>query len=393
MLAREKVIQACEIAREVGLDAWVTFVRESAMVRDPVLELILGLDVTWQSVFVVSSSGRSVAIVGSLDAAAVRDVGAFDEVIPYVESIRPKLTEVLDEMQPSVIGMNYSEDSEIADGLTHGMYRLMRKYLQGTAHGERIRSAERLVAALRERKTAEEVRIMKEAVAITLEIFDRTRGFIKPGRTEKEIARFMTEQAAALNVGLAWGADHCPSVFTGPDTAGAHFGPTDRVVERGHVLNIDFGVKHRGYCSDLQRTFYVLREREKAAPPEVKRGFDTIVESIRRSGEALTVGRRGREIDAVARQYIIAAGYQEYPHALGHQVGRHAHDGAALLAPAWERYGTRPDLLVEAGQVYTLEPRLTIPGYGVATIEEEVLVTPTGREFLSYPQTDIYLIK
>jgi Xaa-Pro aminopeptidase len=82
----------------------------------------------------------------------------------------------------------------------------------------------------------------------------------------------------------------------------------------------------------------------------------------------------GWEVDAVARGQITAAGYPEYPHALGHQIGRQAHDGAGLLCPRWERYGTIPYERVEAGQCYTIEPRLPIDGHGVATLEEIVLV-------------------
>ena len=99
------------------------------------------------------------------------------------------------------------------------------------------------------------------------------------------------------------------------------------------------------------------------------------------------------EVDAVARNYIIDAGYEGYPHGLGHQVGRQAHDGSALLCPKWDRYKNLPYSKVEAGQVFTLEPRLTVEGYGVATIEEIVVVTDKGCEFLSKPQEELIVIK
>ncbi len=97
-------------------------------------------------------------------------------------------------------------------------------------------------------------------------------------------------------------------------------------------------------------------------------------------------------MDDVARQYIVSQGYEEFPHGLGHQVGRAAHDGAGTLCPRWERYGNMPFLKVEAGQVYTLEPRVICNGYGVTTIEEEVMVTENGCEFISPRQQDIYLV-
>ena len=129
------------------------------------------------------------------------------------------------------------------------------------------------------------------------------------------------------------------------------------------------------------------------APAEVQRGFDTIVRAIEESRKALKPGVTGQAVDEVARTLITGAGYAEFPHALGHQVGRYAHDGTAILGPAWEKYACRPFVPVEAGMVFTLEPRLTVPGYGVATVEEMVVVTPTGAEFMSGPQTELILIR
>jgi Xaa-Pro aminopeptidase len=112
-----------------------------------------------------------------------------------------------------------------------------------------------------------------------------------------------------------------------------------------------------------------------------------------KSAAALKPGVEGWMIDQVARDYIVSQGYEEYPHALGHQVGRSAHDGSALLCPRWERYKNLPFLPVEAGQVYTLEPRLNVKGAGIATIEEIVVVHESGCKFLSEPQKELITIK
>lgn len=392
MLAREKVSQAAAILRELGYGAWLTFVRETSVTPDPILELVLGKDVTWASAFLVSASGRTTAIVGSLDAAAITDTGAWSEVLPYVESVRPPLLAWLDAEAPATLAINFSDDSEIADGLSHGLFRKLTGYLEGTRHASRLVSAERVISALRERKTDDELRRMREAIRVTLQLYDEVARFLCAGQTEAEVASFLRRRMFALGVPPAWAEEHCPAVFSGPDTAGAHYGPTERRLERGHIVNMDFGVKVEGYCSDLQRTFYLLREGETCAPPEVQRGFDVLLTSIQRAFAAVRPGVPGRDLDAIARTTITDAGYPEYPHALGHQVGRHAHDGAGLLAPPWERYGRRPDLLLQAGQVYTLEPRLPVPGHGVVTMEEEILVTEAGAEWLSTPQTELILI-
>jgi Xaa-Pro aminopeptidase len=95
---------------------------------------------------------------------------------------------------------------------------------------------------------------------------------------------------------------------------------------------------------------------------------------------------QGVQVDAVARDLICAAGYAPFPHGLGHQVGRFPHDGTALLGPAWEKYAGKPFRPLAAGMVFTIEPRLTVPGHGIVSIEEMVHVTADGCEWLSTPQ-------
>jgi Xaa-Pro aminopeptidase len=156
---------------------------------------------------------------------------------------------------------------------------------------------------------------------------------------------------------------------------------------------MDFGVKYEEYCSDLQRTFYILQEGESQAPPEVQKGMETIVTSIELARQALKPGIQGIEIDKVAREHIVSQGYEEYPHALGHQVGRFAHDGTALLGPPWEKYAQKPYKPLEEGMVFTIEPRLKVPERGIVTVEEMVVVKEGGAEFLAEPQKELILVK
>lgn len=392
-LIHEKVAQAVGILREMDIDCWITFVRETSINGDPALDLILGTDLTWHSALIITSSGRRVAIVGKYDRKTVEDVGAYDEVIDYVEGIRQPLVEVMRRMAPRHVAINYSQGSEICDGLTHGMFLTMMELLREAGLGERVMSAEAIMSALRQRKSQVEIRFLKEAVDAAEEIFRRTRGYIRPGRTEKEIAAFMAGEVERQGLGLAWDRATCPSVFTGPDTAAAHYGPTDRAVERGHVLNIDFGVRCQGYVSDLQRTFYVLAGGERVPPEPVRRGFETITTAVESARKAMKPGVRGIEIDAIARGVVTAGGYEEFPHALGHQVGRFAHDGTALLGPSWEKYANKPYQPLETGMVFTIEPRLTVEGYGVVTIEEMVVIRDDGAEYLSQPQKELLVIR
>jgi Xaa-Pro aminopeptidase len=392
-LIQEKVKQAAGLLREFGLDGWVTFTRESEICGDPTLVFLAPGPVTWHSAFIVSADGRTRAIVGLYDQKGIEETGAYDKVVGYVTGIKEPLLEYLKELDPRTIAVNYSQGSEICDGLTHGMYLTLHGFLAEAGMADRFVSAEKVVSALRERKSAAEIGWMKQAVRATEEIFDLVRGFIAPGRTESEIAAFILAEAGRRNLPTAWGHATCPAVFTGPDTAQAHYGPTGRTVEPGHIINMDFGVKVEGYCSDMQRTFYVLAPGEKEAPEDVMKGFRTIVQAVEESKSAIRPGVAGHEVDAVARSIILGAGYAEFPHALGHQVGRFAHDGTALLGPAWEKYAQKPFRKLEEGMVFTIEPRLTVPGRGVVTIEEMVVVTKDGSDWLGRPQKDIVLVK
>jgi len=388
----EKVAQAASLLEQHSLDLWLTYVSESASLPDPSLDLILGANVTWSSAFGIHRSGETFALVGSLDVANVEDAGTFPTVTGYQTGIGDDLRAALIRLDPARIGLNYSKSSPMADGLRYGLYLQLQDILADTPYGKRFVSAERLLADLRGLKTPTELQRIRTAVDLTIDLFGRVSQFMAVGRREREIAAFLLAEVEKEGVGLAWDPDHCPAVFTGPDSAGAHAGPTDRPVEPGHVLNIDFGVKVDGYCSDLQRTWYFLRDGESEAPAEVEKGFRTIVDAVAAAADFLKPGVTGGEVDAVARSYITDRGYPEYPHALGHQIGREAHDGGGLLAPHWERYGDIPDMVVREGQVYTIEPRLPIEGHGVATAEEIVVVTADGCEFLSPPQTELWLV-
>ncbi|MCF6268789.1 MAG: Xaa-Pro peptidase family protein [Melioribacteraceae bacterium] len=392
-LILEKQKQAIEILNEKNIDMWLTFVRETGNIKDPMLDMIVGTGATWHSAFILTKSGESIAIIGSLEEANMKTVGTFKTIIPYLKSIREDFIKTIERINPKKIAINYSQNSSLADGLTHGVYLELVDILKETPYADKFVSSEEVVAALRGRKSEVEISYIKEAIRETLIIFDQVTDFIEPGKSELDVADFVKGICKEKGFDLAWDEEHCPAVFTGPDTAGAHSGPTNKKIERGHVINMDFGIKLNGYCSDLQRTWYVLKDGEAEVPTEVNRGFKVIVDSIQKSFDAIKPGKKGWEIDEIARSYIVENGYEEYPHGLGHQVGRVAHDGGALFGPRWERYGNIPYLEIEKNNVFTIEPRLPIKDYGIATIEEIIVVKEDGAEYLSKPQKEIYVIR
>ena len=394
-LLQEKVNQTIEILKEKEVDLWLTFVRETSGVRDPALNFILGpADLTWETALMLTRSGERIAILGRLEAEAIERLGVYNTILPYDTGISQSLRETLARLDPRQIAVNYSPNNVHADGLTHAMYLKLQEYLQGTPYAGRLTSAEGIISAMRGRKTAAEQEKIRRAVQITGQIFDETFAALQVGMTEIEVGELMHAAMQAKGVGAAWPLESNPAVNSGPDSPVGHSGPTEIKIQPGHILHFDFGVKYEDYCSDIQRLVYMLRPGETDAPAEVKRGFDTIRAAIENLRAALKPGVKGVEMDALARQTVLAAGYPEYMYGTGHQLGRVAHDGGALLGPLWEKYGDQPNQLVEVGNVYTIEPGLAIPGYGYIGLEEDVVVRQTGpAEYLGAPQERLVLVK
>jgi len=391
-LIREKIEQATAILNEFDIDLWLTFVRETSMQPDPALELIYDGDVTWQSAFLIARDGRHTAIVGYYDAENVRTLGAYPEIVAYHEGIGPYLLAALKDFNPRTIAINFSEHDVAADGLSHGMFRLLQGYLDGTPFADRLVSAEPIVVALRGRKTPSEVARVRQAIATTERVFDEIEAFARPGMTQRQIADFVHGLIDGMGLDYAWPKPYNPIVTCGPDSAVGHAAPGEVVLQRGHTLQVDLGIKQNGYCSDIQRIWYVLAEGETEAPPEVKRAFDVVLGAIEAGEGALRPGTPGWKVDEVARGYIVDNGYPEYMHAFGHLLGRAAHDGATVLAPRWERYQGICDLVVEPGNIFTLELHVIVPERGMMSLEEDVLVTEQGVDYLSTPQKQLRYI-
>lgn len=393
-LIQEKVSQAIEILKEYEIDMWLTFVRETSGVRDPALDLLIGAnDLTWPSALILTRKGEKIAIIGNLEKDALQRLNVFDEILGYDTAVSDLLRNTITRLNPDRIAVNTSRNNVHADGLTHAMYELLHDYLKGTPYADKLISAEPVINALRGRKTSVELERIRKAVEITDEIYKKTFDFIKVGMTEIEIGEYMHKLAHEYGVTYAWPAESCPAVNSGPNSPVGHSGPTEIRVERGHIIHFDFGVKYEDYCSDIQRIAYVLREGETKAPPAIQRGFITIRTAIEKSREAMKPGVTGNSIDMISREIVTDAGYPEYPHALGHQLGRVAHDGGALLGPLWEKYGDDPNQRLEARQVFTIEPGLAVPNYGYVALEEDVVMTEEGAEYLGEPQREIVLIK
>ena len=391
-IVHEKLAQAVGVLEEKGIDLWLTFVRETSQVHDPCLDLLLGFGLTWQSALMVSRGGERIAIVGRFDVDNVERLEGYTTVVGYDQSVREPLLAHLARLNPRQVALNFSENDPAADGLSHGMFRVLEKIVAGTEYADRFVSAEEVIGALRGRKSPAEVARVRAAVHATEAIFRHVGQAIRPTLTERELAHMFHDAATQEGLGLAWDADHCPAVTAGPDSSFGHAMPGDFAVQRGHLLQVDFGVCKDGFVSDLQRTWYVLDEGETEPPAEVLAGWEAARKALEAGRAALRPGARGWEVDQAARETLTQAGYPEYMHAFGHHVGRTAHDGATVLGPHWERYGTSVDGVIEAGNVFAIELGVHVPGRGYIGCEEDVLVTPQGAEYLSEPQVELWCV-
>jgi Xaa-Pro aminopeptidase len=384
-----------EVMKDQGIDLWLTFTRENA--TDPILG-VLGIDhIVARGAFIFSVKGgtfRKLAIAASYDVDPIRKSGLYDEVVSYrSEGVKPHLQRFMDEIDPERIAVNYSRDVTIADGLTVGM----RRYLKETL-GDRTKkfvSSERLVVSLLGRKLPQEIAALERAVKGTQQILTEalTPARITPGvTTEIALNDWMTARAGELGLGVAFG-----SIVVGPQRG--HSEPTDRVIQRGDVIRIDWGASYEGYCADIQRMAYVLKEGETTAPDWLVRMWEATLAANRAARAALVPGNTGNDVDKAGRGSLVAAGFPEFPHGTGHAIGLKVHDVGPMLGPDWkERYGDPIFFKIEAGQVFAVEPLIYVQpeslDHEISTaLEEDVVVEKDGSRLIGTPQTELILIR
>ncbi|MCH8906301.1 MAG: aminopeptidase P family protein [Candidatus Heimdallarchaeota archaeon] len=379
-IVSEKHELVSAVMSELGIECWITFVRETDANPDPVQNLVIGGEIVWESAFIFFKKHefKKIAIVGNFDADAEKNKSVWDEVIDYTEGITAVLREKITELNPKNIALNYSDDDVMADGLSHGMFVKLSSILKDFA--DRFMSSRNLVQKVRSRKTATEIELITSAAVLTEKINHTMTTKFTRDMTEKEIQIMFHQIMDTEGVAESWQRNSCPAVDAGPDKQFGHVGPSQYKIKNGHSLHNDFGVKLHGYCSDIQRMWFFGKDEE--IPLELLHAFKTVREAIFKASKYIKPGVTGNSVDKVARNHVISQGYEPYQHALGHQIGTKAHDGGVLLGPLWEKYGELPNGLVEAGNIFTLELYVATKSYGMVSLEEMILVTDTGCEFI-----------
>jgi Xaa-Pro dipeptidase len=247
---------------------------------------------------------------------------------------------------------------------------LLQRYAPGlnTAH------VEPLIAQLRMVKDEREVAAMVKAVTVAETAMERLIPQIAIGQTEKQIAATLTHELIQAGAeGLAFG----PIVSAGPNGASPHAVPTDRPLEAGDLLVIDWGAIVENYPSDITRTFAVGE-----VDADLARVYDTVKAANAAAKAAARPGATGDDVDRAARSVIERAGYGDtFIHRTGHGLGLEVHEPPYMMA------GNQEPL--REGMVFTVEPGIYLPGRGGVRIEDNLVVTAGGHRSLTNFSRDL----
>ncbi|RIV16198.1 aminopeptidase P family protein [Mycoplasmopsis gallopavonis] len=226
---------------------------------------------------------------------------------------------------------------------------------------------------LRILKSESELRKMQKVIDISLAAYSEFMSEIQEGMTEKEAAaklNYLLKKHGAEKEGFD------EIIAIGPSSAEPHHHPTDRKIEKGQLLKVDFGAKYKGYTADITRTTIF---GEEAKDPKMVEILKIVKEAAAAGRQAVRPGIKAKEIDQVCRKYIEDKGYGKYfLHSTGHGLGIDVHELPSVSA--------RSEVVLEPGMIITVEPGIYIEGLGGARIEDDVLVTETGHYVFSRPE-------
>ena len=383
---KQKLQQASEYLRDNNIDLWLIFASEGS---DPAVKLLTGLKTVGRTAFLITKENKKYAVCSIIDAQESEESGLFDQVYKYQNNLPEVLKQLIEKLNPSKIAINYSVDDNLCDGLTMGRYRWLKKNL-GLEICKKFVSSEKILQKIRSIKTPKEIDTIREAIRITQEIYDVVFSKLKVGMTEYQVGEIFLEEMSRRGVVEAGSKELVMPIVMKERIA--HRAPGNAVLQKGDFLIMDFGIDFQGYCSDIARTVYFLKDGETKAPKAIQEKFDAAHEAITRASQAIHPGVIGYEVDQVAREYLLSVGMPEITHATGHQLGQFEHDGGAMFAPRWERYGNAPYGIIEENMVLTLEPTILNDNDYSILCEEDILVTKTGAEFLSKRQDELILI-
>lgn len=233
------------------------------------------------------------------------------------------------------------------------------------------------IERLRMAKDAGELAIMRDAAKLADKTFEHMIGLLQPGMKELDVALeiefFMRHHGATSS-------SFDTIVASGERSALPHGVASDRVLQTGEFVKLDFGAYYRGYCSDITRT--VMLGKPTARHREI---YDIVKKAQQATLEGIRPGMTGKQADAIARDIIKSHGYGDlFGHGTGHGLGMEIHEAPRLSVTG--------DIVLEPGMTVTVEPGIYIPGFGGVRIEDDVVITETGVEILTHASKDFIVI-
>lgn len=323
------------------------------------------------TVLLAAPEKKPVLVLPELEMTKVRSAQVDLETFPYGDN--PATWEEAFFNAVQAMGLN-KISSEGLGGVHVGvesnrMRFLELRYLESAFNRAQFDTADGVLNQLRMRKDAGEVAAMRQAVKIAQAALLATLPMIKPGVTERQVASELMIQL--LKAGTSPELPFHPIVSSGPNSADPHASPSDRALQTGDLLVIDWGASCEGYISDLTRTFAV-----GAVEPEYKRIYELVKMANQAGRDAARPGIAAGQVDAAARRVIEDGGYGQYFfHRVGHGIGMEAHEPPYMFG--------ENKLVLEPGMAFTVEPGIYLTGRGGVRIEDNLVITENGAETLS----------
>ncbi|HEX2369188.1 MAG TPA: Xaa-Pro peptidase family protein [Acidimicrobiia bacterium] len=316
------------------------------------------------TMLVLRTDGDGVLVVPRLEAPRVVPLPDLFGIRPWDETDDP-LSVVVEELD----GL----DVVAVGDQTWAVFLLgMQQALPGT----RFTSAAPITRQLRMRKDANEISLLRAAAAATDRVVERLAKTRFSGQTERQLAATVAEWA------LEEGHDTTgfAIVASGPNAASPHHSPSDRPIERGDTVVVDFGGRIGGYCSDTTRTF-VVGDPSTA----VEAAYRVLDEAQRTGVETVRPGVQAGEVDAVTREVIDEAGLGDlFIHRTGHGIGLEVHEHPYIVAGN--------DTALEPGMAFSVEPGIYAPESWGMRIEDIVAVTSDGVDRLNQSDRRLYVV-
>ncbi len=386
-----------EALKAANVNAWMVICRENN--NDPLADHVGGENAGGTAAFLFYNDNdrfHSVVFSPSGESTALDELDIHDEVIP-VERGASAIEQAMDFLKKNGIkklAINTSENNSLADGLSYTQRIEIEKLNSGEIN---MVSSEEVVYEWLSIKLPEEVEIMKKAAKLTAQWEIEAYKQIMPGTTtDADVARFLKSKIAGAGVKDGWSPDQNPNVNSGPDRGHSH--ATNKVIMPGDVIQTDFGIMvYDRWVTDIQRFAYVLKEGETTAPKDIKHYWDSAKNGNRKAMEAMKPGVMGVDVDRAQRVVMEEAGSEYVMWSTGHPVGYVAHDIGPNLGGSQSTH-VRPDSekLLKEGMTFAFDGfhswKLPDGNLKTISVEEMVVITKKGAEYLIAPQEELILI-